>query len=66
MYPTIEQIRHYLGGSGHDTITDLIIDNDGHLCLVGDTSSLDFPLINAFDTNEDLIEFKLNIPINPQ
>ncbi|MHA2032077.1 MAG: SBBP repeat-containing protein, partial [Candidatus Kariarchaeaceae archaeon] len=41
----------YLGGSGSDYITDVIIDNDGNLFVTGMTTSIDFPLINAFDTN---------------
>ncbi|MHA2339183.1 MAG: SBBP repeat-containing protein [Candidatus Hodarchaeales archaeon] len=41
----------YLGGSGSESITDIAIDNDGNLFVTGITTSVDFPLLNAFDTN---------------
>ncbi|MFH1372532.1 MAG: SBBP repeat-containing protein [bacterium] len=39
----------YLGGSGGDLATAIAIDQFGEVCVVGNTSSGDFPLQNAWD-----------------
>ncbi len=38
----------YLGGSGQETAIDLTIDDQGHVYIVGDTTSPDFPRLKAF------------------
>jgi len=40
----------FLGGSLDDSAYDLAIDAAGNVYLTGRTSSLDFPLVNAFDS----------------
>jgi hypothetical protein len=40
----------YLGGTGEDSATGIAIDSDGNAYVVGNTSSLDFPLANAFQS----------------
>jgi len=41
----------YLGGSGSETPTDLVLDGEGNICLVGGANSSDFPILNAFQSN---------------
>ncbi|HEU0184682.1 MAG TPA: SBBP repeat-containing protein, partial [Blastocatellia bacterium] len=40
----------YIGGTGADRVTDLAIDGAGNLHLTGATDSVDFPIVNAFQT----------------
>lgn len=37
----------YLGGLKNDSLSTLLLDNDGHVFLAGLTDSLDFPVVNA-------------------
>ena len=37
----------YLGGSGADVINDLFVGQDGRIAVVGYTSSMDFPVVQA-------------------
>jgi hypothetical protein len=39
----------FLGGEHGDIITDLVVDKDENLFLVGVTGSVDFPILNEFD-----------------
>jgi hypothetical protein len=41
----------YLGGSGNDYAFGLAVDSSGHAIIGGVTSSFDFPVTNAFQTN---------------
>lgn len=41
----------YLGGSGSETPTGLVLDGEGNICLVGGANSSDFPILNAFQSN---------------
>jgi hypothetical protein len=53
-----------IGGSGHDTGTDIDIDADGYVYVGGVSQSDDFPLVNPFQVSfsgvTDAIVFKLN------
>jgi len=40
----------YLGGSGDDFAERIAVDSDGNACVVGRTSSTDFPATGGFDT----------------
>jgi hypothetical protein len=40
----------YLGGGGGDDARDIAVDNVGCAYVVGTTSSIDFPMVNAFDS----------------
>src|SRR5207248_4408355 len=37
----------YLGGSGYDAGSGIVVDNLGNVSLVGSTDSPDFPMVNA-------------------
>ncbi|MCW5976899.1 MAG: SBBP repeat-containing protein [Bryobacteraceae bacterium] len=37
----------YFGGSDWDTVSDLAVDSEGRVYVVGSTGSLDFPILNA-------------------
>jgi hypothetical protein len=39
----------YLGGSGHDGPSGVVLNSEGYACLTGETWSNDFPLKNAYD-----------------
>jgi len=39
----------YIGGDGVDTATGIKVDSANNLYILGDTSSMDIPLINAYD-----------------
>ena len=41
----------YLGGSGFDIATGIAVDAGANVHVVGRTTSTDFPLVNAYDTN---------------
>ena len=42
----------YLGGSGQDIATSMVVDMNGNICVVGHTSSGDFPVTpDAYDTS---------------
>ena len=43
----------FLGGSGSDTASDIAVDGAGNIHIVGDTTSLDFPLESADDSTLD-------------
>ncbi len=40
----------YLGGFGHDQINSIVLDSAGNACLIGNTSSSNFPVVDAFQT----------------
>lgn len=42
----------YLGGTGGDSATDIVVDGDGRAIVVGSTGSNDFPTVSSFDTND--------------
>ncbi|MFX0174393.1 MAG: SBBP repeat-containing protein [Candidatus Hodarchaeota archaeon] len=46
----------YYGGSGDDFLSEGTIDSQGNMILVGVTSSLDFPLVNALVENQSSYE----------
>jgi hypothetical protein len=41
----------YLGGSGADSINDMFVEQDGRIVVAGYTSSTDFPVVQAFQSN---------------
>jgi hypothetical protein len=41
----------YLGGSGADSISDLVIGDDGRIVIAGYTASTDFPMAQGFQTS---------------
>ena len=43
------QFSSYFGGSLSDSATDLVLCQDGGVYIIGDTSSYDFPIYNAFE-----------------
>lgn len=58
----------YLGGSGEDTFTDLVMENTNHVFLVGSTSSSNFPTKNPLQNQKagsvDGFVSKLNLNDN--
>ncbi|MHA1991362.1 MAG: SBBP repeat-containing protein [Candidatus Hodarchaeales archaeon] len=40
----------YVGGSGDDWISSVVLDASGNIILAGGTSSADFPILNAYDS----------------
>src|SRR5262249_29876026 len=43
----------YLGGSGYDQANGIVFDRAGNICLVGDTSSTNFPAANALQSTNN-------------
>jgi putative flippase GtrA len=55
----------YYGGSDYDAITDVIIDSDGNIILIGNSDSSDFPVTNdafnpSYSGSLDCIVIKLD------
>ncbi len=40
----------YFGGNGSESCQSIVVDYDGNIVVVGNTTSTDFPLFQAFDT----------------
>jgi hypothetical protein len=59
------QASTFLGGSNHDGVKDLVLDNHGDLVVLGNTSSADFPVTalaydRAYDGEGDVFIAKLD------
>jgi uncharacterized repeat protein (TIGR01451 family) len=54
----------YLGGSGFDAATAIAVNGTGNAYVAGDTASVNFPIVNAFDStpngSNDVFVAKLN------
>jgi hypothetical protein len=52
----------YIGGTEDDTLSDIVVDNEGNLFATGQTTSEDFPVLNAYDSDyndtEDIRDFE--------
>ena len=46
----------YLGGSGTESAKNIAVDSLGQACVTGVTGSANFPLVNAFDTTNQINE----------
>ncbi|UCG61674.1 MAG: SBBP repeat-containing protein [Candidatus Zixiibacteriota bacterium] len=44
----------YLGGAGQDQARGIAVNTSGEACVTGNTSSVDFPTVNAYQTNQAL------------
>lgn len=47
------EMSTYIGGTGYDIVYDMNFMSDGCILLTGTTGSIDFPMINAYDTTQN-------------
>ncbi len=49
--PTVVGFSSFVGGSGRDSVAAVAIDREGNVILAGETSSADFPVLDAGQTS---------------